>query len=104
MPHACLVSKSLPKLDTIAGLFQNQDVIVLEINCYDKGIRENLEVKFKNKVKNIRFIYGDKDLILSQGISSFPDYHIILPDRQIVKINGNVDKVKEILETIIKSD
>ncbi len=96
--------KSMPKLDTLAGSYKPSDLKVIGINCYDIGIKENLESKLKSKISNMKFLYGSRDFLESLNISSFPTYYLILPDRSITLINGGIDKVKEVIETLLKKN
>ncbi len=94
--------KAIPIIDSLGMSYATADLEIIGVNCFDKNIKENLEVKFKNKITNMKFLYGSKDLLESLRISSFPSYFLVFPDRSIKPINGGIDDVINMLETILQ--
>ncbi len=90
--------KALPELNSLSETYQDSILSVIGINCFDKKNRQGLTEKLR--AKDIRFplLFGDRGLIDSLGISAFPAYFLMTPDRKIEYIDGGVADVKKILQ------
>ena len=94
----CLMA--MPEVNALAKEYADAGLQVFGINCFDMGIKENLSVKMKDKNIQIPLLFGARDLIRSLGISSFPTYCLITPDREIEYINDGVEGVRHTMESI----
>ena len=90
--------KALPELNSLHKTYPDSIASVIGINCFDKKNRQGLTEKLR--AKDIRFplLFGDRGLIDSLGISAFPAYFLMTPDRKIEYIDGGVADVKKILQ------
>ena len=90
---------ALPELNRLAGMYSELEV--LAINCIDEGIKENLSIKMKEKGIDIPLLFGTRDILDSMGISSFPTYYILTPDRELMAVNGGIEDIKTLLGKLI---
>ncbi len=92
--------KALPELNQLAETYSDEGLEIIAINCFDKGIKEMLATKMKDKNIQIPLLFASEDLIKSLGISSFPTYFFITQDRKLELINGGVEGVKNTIEKV----
>ncbi len=90
--------KALPELNTLSKTYPDSTLSVIGINCFDKKTRQNVTEKLRAKDIRIPLFFGDRGLIDSLGISAFPAYFLMTPDRKIEYIDGGVADVKKILQ------
>lgn len=96
--------KALPELNNLAEQYVESGLVVLGINCFDKGIKEKLALKMRDKGIYIPLLFGSKELINMLGITRFPTYYLIHPDRKFELVYGGIEGVKQTIERIFKRD
>lgn len=92
--------KALPELNHLAQSYPDAELEILGINCFDKGIKDNLANKMKEKNIEIPLLFGSQDLIKALEISSFPTYYLITPDGKLELIKGGIEGVKQTIDKI----
>ena len=94
--------KALPEINQLAEDHADDGLVVLGINCFDKGIRTNLATKLRAKNITIPLLFGSRDLLESLRINSFPSYIIITQDRKAEFIQGYTEDMKKSIEQIFE--
>lgn len=92
--------QALPLVNQMAEVHAKDDLLVIGINCFDKGIRSNVAAKLRAKNITIPLLFGDRDLVRALGITAFPTYLLITPERKLEFIAGGAEEVKVKLDLI----
>ncbi len=90
--------KALPELNTLIETYPDSTLSVIGINCFDKKTRQNVTEKLRAKDIHIPLLFGERELIDLIGVSAFPSYFLITPERKIEYIEGGIVDVKKILQ------
>jgi hypothetical protein len=96
--YACL--QAMPFVNQLYNHYADQGLEVIGINCFDKGISSNLTSRMRERNITMPLLFGSRDLVESLEMSDFPSYILVTPDRKVEYIQGYVDELKKVLESI----
>jgi thiol-disulfide isomerase/thioredoxin len=92
--------EAMPEINAMAIQYAAHGLNVIAMNCFDLGIRESLVSKLREKKITMPILFAKRDLTDALGISRFPTYLLIHPDRATELIYGGVAGVQNTLERI----
>ena len=92
----------MPEVHALVAMYAKKGFEVIGINCFDKGISDNVTKHLREKNITMSLYFGSSELLRELGLNSFPSYLLILPDRRVEYIDGSIEDVKHVLKGIFR--
>jgi tetratricopeptide (TPR) repeat protein/thiol-disulfide isomerase/thioredoxin len=87
--------KAMPELDKLSRKYKDAGLKVFGLNCLDYDKRQNLAEQMIAKGISFPLLFGQKSLVNHLGITTFPSYFIVTPDKDIIYVENGMDGLKK---------
>ena len=94
--------KGLPKINSLANNFPSSRLQVVGINCFDLASYPYISSKLRAKGIKIELLYGQRKLVDSLKMNSFPTYLLISPNGKMQYLHGGAEDVIETINDLMK--
>lgn len=93
--------QAMPELNQLSEKYAAAGLRVFGVNCFDLSNRANLTSRFKAKQIGFPLLFGDRALVDQLGITAYPSYLLITPDRDIEYLEVGLEVVKGVLAQLL---